>query len=747
MSANTIIQNEKKLVYEFGSFRLDTFERQLFNEGQVISLPPKVFETLLALVENSGQIMEKRELLNLVWPDSFVEEGSLTQNIFHLRKALGDAGENNRFIETLPRRGYRFVAEVSFVWEPLSAQPQLAKLSATTAPYEAAPNVLFPKAFDARLSALPPAPTRRWLWPVAGVLLLALIALAILFRFFLSPSWAPALPMQVVKLTTHGKALHPAISPDGKYVAYAVVQEGEQSLWVRQVASVSNLQIVSPKPTFYRGTTFSPDSSHVYYLAYDNPPANRLMLGTIYKIPVLGGTPEKVIEDVDSPISFSPDGRRIAFIRFAPAAYKHHLVIADADGSNERTLLTRPQQNGFAANQVVWSPNGKALICAIKQQDSKGVFINLMEFDGETGTGKVIGKKEWNFIGGMGWTRQGNVLIVTGWDRASCVLADQIWQIPYPTGEARRITYDVNGYWGISTAREAAALVTIQAHRSSHLYVATDGDFQNAKRITSGFGDYFSDNLGLAWTPDNKIVYSTTAAGNPDIWMMGADGSDQKQLTTDERADLWPQVTADGRTIIFLSERKGPTHIWRMNLDGTETTQLTNSLGDFTPNLSPDGRWVVYFSEANGAAGLWKVSIDGGEPIRLSQQVLSNPVISPDGKTIACLYQQPETLEKRIALVDFETGEIIRFLDSHKLGVTPRRVSWTRDGKGLTFVATNKGVSNLWVLPIEGGEEKPLTDFQTGRIFRFAWSMDGKRMVFERGEDINDVVLITNFAD
>ncbi|MEW6210018.1 MAG: hypothetical protein AB1631_16750, partial [Acidobacteriota bacterium] len=357
------------------------------------------------------------------------------------------------------------------------------------------------------------------------------------------------------------------------------------------------------------------------------------------------------------------------------------------------------------------------------------------------GSERLLTPQQWNYVGQIAWQSDGCGFMVAGWDKESCVLADQLWHVSYPEGETRRITNDLNGYNGVSLSSDLSALVTVQSLRMSKIFTAAAGQENQASPITSGFGDYLSDRLGMAWTPDGRIVYSSAASGNPDIWIMNADGTNQKQLTMDARGDFLPSVTPDSRYIVFVSERAGPTNIWRMNIDGTDPRRLTDGMGEFTPSLSPDGQWVIYYSEGENP-GVWKVSINGGAPSLIYDGYLSQPTVSPDGKMIAGFRFDKESVRMKITIISVEDGQLIKSLDDAEM-VHLSSLRWTPDSRALTYIRTQQGVSNIWLHPLDGAARQ-LTEFKSDRLFRYAWSADRKRLAFERGSDINDIVLINN---
>ena len=205
-------------------------------------------------------------------------------------------------------------------------------------------------------------------------------------------------------------------------------------------------------------------------------------------------------------------------------------------------------------------------------------------------------------------------------------------------------------------------------------------------------------------------------------------------------------MTPDGRYIVFASNRAGKSsNLWRMDADGGHPKQLTNGIEDNGPQCSPDSRWVVYGGVVSGKAALWKVSIDGGNPVQLTNEDSDAPVVSPDGKWIACRYWNEQSdSPQRIAVIPFEGGEPIKLFDGPQPGPGGQRIRWTPDGRAITYVETRGGVANIWSQSIDGGPARRLTDFKDQLIFAHDWSYDGKQLVCARGAVVRTIGLWTD---
>ena len=560
--------------------------------------------------------------------------------------------------------------------------------------------------------------------------------------------------MKLTRLTATGKATRASISPDGNYVVHAMADGGAQSLWVRQTATGSNVQIVPPSNVEYWGITFSRDGNYVYYVTKEM--TNRM--GFLFRVPVLGGTPLMLIKDVDSPITISPDSQQIAFIRWDPLEEESGLWIANADGTSAHKLATRHDPEIFASAPA-WSPDGKTIVCLIEVQESGAAYSSLFAVRASDGEQKQITSKRWAPVparnGRVTWFADDG-LILNAADEGSA-LVTQLWYVSYPDGQARRITQDISNHTDVTLTGDSSALVTVQSDLQTNVWSSQAGDTSEAKQLTTGKG---RDGVSVSWMADGKILYDSIVSGNADIWIMNSDGSNQKQLTSDTHFDYYPVASPDGDYIVFISERTGTAHVWRMNADGSNPTQLTSgNTSDTTPVITPDSRWVVYHSSKEGGT-FWKVSIDGGKPdqitstARISDRIkasgdVRHPALSPDGQHIACWslgdYREGSS-QKHFMLGTLPfTGEAeVKTFEVPQTTSFESNLQWSADGRAVFYVDTRSGVSNIWSQPLDGTLPKQMTNFKSDLIYDFAWARDGKLAV-SRGNSASDVVLIKDF--
>ncbi len=583
----------------------------------------------------------------------------------------------------------------------------------------------------------PPMKDRKpWLWVAmgaSGALVIGLVV--ILVGQFISggnrgtESGAPFSDVRITKLTNTGKSEQAVISPDGKYIAHAVNDGDKQSLWVRHVATSRNVEILPALEGRFSGISFSRDSNYIYYTVIEK---NR-PVAILYQIGALGGSPKRLIEDVDSPISISPDNNQFVFLRGFPILRRHELVIANMDGSGERTLAVRtsPQVYYYPA----WSPDGKVIACTAGTGVG-GAYMNVVAVNVADGSEKSITPETWIDVGRVSWVKDGTALIMTAADQTSKV--SQVWRVSYPTGESRRITNDLNQYVSASLTEDSNTLAVVERDSLANLWTAHSGDTARARQITSGAGKYGR----VSWTPDGKLLYNARDGGDLNIWRMDADGSNQKQLTADSGMNFHAAASPDGRYIVFASSRgvgSNDYNIWRMDADGANPRQLTRGNSDVSPTFSPDGKWVVFQSHVSSRPHLWRVPIDGGDATQLTNTTSWPPTVSPDGKYIACGYWD-EQLNSRVsvALIPFDGGQPIK-----SFNIPIGLIRWTADSSGLMFIDNKGGASNIWLQPLAGGEPKQLTNFTSDLIFSFDWSRD-RQFALSRGIATSDVFIISN---
>jgi Tol biopolymer transport system component/DNA-binding winged helix-turn-helix (wHTH) protein len=523
--------------FKFEPFELNLQTRELRKFDVRIRLADQPFQILTMLLERPGEIVTREDLQKRLWPDgTFVDfELSLNAAIKKLRQALGDSADEPRFIETFPRRGYRFIAPIEEIIPATSvATPEKR-------------------------------PSRGVIVGIVALILIAVLVFALYRVRVRDKAFVAFQEMKITRVTATGKTVSAAISPDGKYVAHVMSGPDGQSVWLRHMASGSDVQILPAIKVEYGNLNFSADGNSIYYGRGEQEgfPGK----GSIYETALFGGVTHRIITDADAgphQFSVSPDGKRLAFIR-SDQKQGNAVMIANSDGTGVRKLAERTGDNFFSP--VAWSPDGKGVACGDYDASRHKASVILIPAQG--GPEKVLATGPWAIVVALEWLPTGRGLLAAGGAQENCCW--QLWDISYPTGEVHRLTNDLDSYTGISLAADAQTLVSTQIHGVSNVWVASDPKLERAQQIT------FSDgwNAGIYWTPEGKIVYNSNATGVFNIWITTPDGSNPKQLTDDRTFCTSPRVTADGRYIVFLSGRSGMSHVWRMDIDGSNPIELT----------------------------------------------------------------------------------------------------------------------------------------------------------------------------
>jgi serine/threonine protein kinase len=558
---------------------------------------------------------------------------------------------------------------------------------------------------------------------IAALVILAVVAFAG-YKFLTRPHSLNLQNMQITKLTDSGKATGVAISPDGRYIVYVLTDGEQQSLWVRNVATKSDVQVLAPDVVSFAGLTFSPDGNYVYFVRSDKSTTNFRYL---YMMPVLGGTPRQLVRDVDSPLSFSADGKQFAFMRGVPERTTVEVRVANVDGSNDHLLAALPDWPGFM-NGVAWSPDGKTILASGLQmaKEIKWVLNAINVADGAV-------KELISGSAGLGrpaWSPDGNSFLIS--IELQPENRSQLWMVSYPAGERTRFSNDLSDYGpSLEMTQDGKMLVALEHSESAHIWIAPAGKTAQAKQITTGG----TPDDGIAPGPAGKLLVRSRGS---DLALMNNDGS-QRALLRPNLLNYMSMSACGDRYLVFDSYEENKLRLLRTDADGSNTLKLHDDV--FNSNCSPDGNWVLFDS----AHKLYRVPIDGGTPLELfsSPNGISTVVISPDGKWIACGYQEllPAPTSK-LAVIPAEGGAPVNVFVRPIGG---QKLHWSPDQKSLQYLLTRRGATNVWEQPLSGGPPRPATDFTSGQIFDFAWSRDGKQLLLAKGENTSDVLLISNF--
>jgi len=529
------------------------------------------------------------------------------------------------------------------------------------------------------------------------------------------------------------------ISPDGKYVGYSVGEAGKHSIHVRELGTGSDLRVTPVSDSDFSGLSFSPDGTFVYYLE------NQAETATLYRVSKLGGGQRPILENVNTAVTFSPDGSQIAFVRSNNALDPADLVIAPAGGGLSSVLVRRTlQDNRFFSSDMqgpgpAWSPNGKSIACVTHGLGPKLAEVSLEVIDVESRTARPLKAGPWNYIWRITWLGDGSGMIVAATETPGgpgqlYLVGDQA---------TRQITNDPNNYTLVSGSRDSSVFVTRNVERSSSIWRLSLVESPPATisvEQKKGLGEVERGTEG-------RLIYSVFDGKNINLWLQEGNGTRQLTFESDNSK---PTMSPDGRYIVFCSTRAGTMNIWRMNSDGTQPLQLTTGTYEDLPSVTADSKWVIYRTGIDTR----KVSIDGGPSLILLNREVQGPTLSPDGRLLAFFVNdQPDSQVWHLEIYDLTLRSTVKWFalpDStspfNGMSLTPdNRLRWTPDGEDLAYVSSSSGASNIWIQRLKGGQFRKLTDFKEAEITSFAWSDDGRQIVLVRDTRAYVPVLVRLF--
>jgi serine/threonine protein kinase/Tol biopolymer transport system component len=557
------------------------------------------------------------------------------------------------------------------------------------------------------------------LWAVMGLVLL----LAIAFGVYKATHRAPGVNVQNIqfeRLTESGKATQVGISPDGRYIVY-VLKNGElQSLWVRQVATRSDIQVLAPSAVAFVGTTFSPDGNYIYFVRSDTGTANYRYL---FVMPSLGGNPQQIAKDVDSLPTFSPDGSQMIFARGIPGKGTDFILI-NKDGSQERVIKSLSVQ---APSTVDWSPDGK-MIAYGAVYVGKEIAFGLETMNVSDGVVKRLYTSP-DPIGATVWFGDQSGMLAVINDRKQGI--NQISYFSYPDGKRDRFTADLSSYafCCLDVTSDDKKLVAVQSNISSDVYLMPGGDSSQARQVTSG------EPILFAGMGQSHIIGANQRF---ELVEMNLDGSNSHPFLTG--FDRIQNVAPCGDHIAITALKDG-LDIWLVDKEGHDPKRVTHVGRVGNVSCSPDGK-TVYFTDGNQ---IMQVPASGGDPTPVTQFPKNSGFLffSPDGKYQGVLFGGAEfNFRVHCRVMSVSDGKTaIEF----ELPLGADQPKFSPDSKTVQYLFTRDGARNVWAQPISGRAPYKVTNFASGDAFSFSWSPDGKTLLMTRGAVKSDVVLMTNF--
>ncbi len=779
---------ERKEIYEFGTFRLDISEHifSSLDGAKTPSLPEKAFQTLCILVRNHGHLLTKQELLDQVWPDSYVEENNLDKCIHAIRNALNEKSSEVRYIQTVRKHGYRFVADVRQVDAPSAFSP----IGVISEKKETAPETVLPpagkvKSASARVSnprttksgqhaiismsdwqaiversetqksteasddghlaletgagdAKPLASAKQetsngdgrrrsktLVRSIAafGLIIVSVAAVILGVKFWRNQSHDISKPVAQRRLTVEGGVTRAAISHDGRFAAVAQnaalilfdIENGGQRVLIPASKDIRIMTIAFPS-----------DGSGIYFGT--RQAASSLV--SLFSIPLGGGEPTKILDDIYGSLSFSPDNKKIAFVRRYAELNEYALLTADADGSNIGKLASSRLPNRFEGLPA-WSPDGSKILCpAVSVED--GFHFTIARIEVSTGLVDFVPDQRWTALSSVVWLSDSRKIVLAGQDPKS--INSQIWRVDAETGGTQRVTDDSFVYESIGGTPDGRSIVAVKVRQSSHVWLLGD----QAVQLTAGFDN--KDGVGgLAWSGDGTFFYHSRASGRDAIWRMQMDGSSATEITLDSAGGF--AISPNGRLLAFQG-KQSTDHlgIQIIDLAGGSQRSLTQNVTAAAPTFFPDGKRIVY-SQYDDKQSLHEISIEGGRSKMISQEYRGAwaPSVSPSGKFIAFAFNRVQTgnLEAGIAIIAANDSKQV--VSSHPVRIptgSPYEeptIQWSSDETEVYFIQIDNSVSNIMKLRLADGSVSAVTNFTDGRIFNFALEPGGSRILVARG--------------
>ena len=555
----------------------------------------------------------------------------------------------------------------------------------------------------------------------------------------------------IAQITNTGKALQAAISPDGKYVLNVQNDNGLQSLWLRNVPTGSDTQIVPPAAAVYRSLIFSPDGNYVYF--------RKAGIGTqsewdLYRTPVLGGTPQLILRDLDTGIAFSPDGHRIAYARANdPEVGKYRLLTANSDGSDETILQIAANGAGDLPRSMAWSPDGKKITYTLFTLGDVLGTIKSFDIAGKQEEPLAVFKNELLFD--IAWLPGGKWLLARYDQKGPSYVRSQIGMVSQSGGQIQPVTRDTNEYETLTLSADGKTAATVQVRTAYSLSLLPGAGVQADTPVQPL--SQAQDVQSVAWTAEGKLLVSDGQS----VRQMNPDGGQQSTILSDPNSWIADVARCGDRYIIVAWAFHGGTnqvHLWRINPDGSNPTQLTDGVFDRYPVCSPDAKWVYYGDVVPHFSK--RVLLEGGKPEPVPASDVhdmygfgAGEAMSPDGKRLIFNSEisGPNSVAfSKLALVTLDStsqSAPILFQPDPRMatgggtGFT-NVMTFTPDGKSVAYIVRDQGVDNIFVQPLDGSPGHQITNFTSEHIAEFQWSPDGKTLAVARAQNTSDVVLL-----
>jgi DNA-binding winged helix-turn-helix (wHTH) protein/Tol biopolymer transport system component len=698
VAAREAAERDTPELYEFGPFRLEPAERKLMRGSEVVALTPKAFDTLVVLVRNSGHLLEKDELIQTLWPDSFVEEGNLTNNISLLRKALGEEPE---YIETVPKKGYRFVGAVRQLPETRVVRAEERPVGPEELATEAKRRQLEQLLTVASIQVKPRG--TRWVVVAAGLVAFLVIGGFVRWR----RAERPPDRSQWVQLTgLPDSASQPALSPDGRMVAFIrgpLTWIGPGQIYVKPLPDGEPVQLTHDD-VMKSDPTFSPDGSRIAYTTVD---VEKFQWDT-WVVPTLRGEPERLMRNASGLIWTGP--QRVLFSEIKQGIHMG-VVAAQESRLGERDVYL-PTDEPAMAHRSYLSPDGKWVLVAEMDEDHEWLPCRVVPMDGSS-PGRRVGPLTRSCMSAA-WSPDGRWMYFT----ANAGGVNHIWRQKFPEGRPEQVTFGPTEEEGVAMAPDGRSLVTAVAMQNSSLWVH---DAKGTRQILAE-----RNGRNPKFTPDGKsLCYLTVKeATSKFAWFNNPGELRMANLETGQSDTVFSDfdvrdydVSADSKEIVIeTTDPVGKHRLWLAQLDHSLPPKEIQNIEGVQPRFGPTGE--IFFRHAEA---VYRMRPDGtGLRKAIEGTIYLFWGVSPDGRWISTWAPVPGKGTPAIMAFSLDGGRAVQ------VGGSLAFLSWTLDGRSALL-------GGSYFVPLAAGESLPKVPeggFQSGEEIA---KLPGARRIDEGG--------------
>lgn len=712
------MSNEINSLYDFAEFRFDGKKNKLWKNNEPLLLSPKSLELLAFLLEQQGKFVSKEEIFEKVWAGTFVEDGVLTQNIYTLRKALGNDSDGSPIIENKTRLGYRVTVPIVKTSGESGVRSEEKEIESQNSP-------------SSRL--LPP-------YSLTAIAVIALIIISSIVYLFLRPN--PRLPIESVKftqLTNTGNLTNATFSPDGNFLAFV---RGDK-IFLKDLVSNREIPLDIPNIRKFSSLQFSADGNFLYFR--DNNA--RYSTAKILKTSRFGGEAKIVAENSFGGFSISPDDKILAYYKNERSDV-NRLVVKNLETKEEKAIFETLYSGMFNSEVApILSPNGKKILQINQWWGS--LIGQIFVIDVESGKAEELKLPRLRRFGQAAWFPDEKSFVISASEDGRYF---HLWKVSYPNGFTQALTVGLTSYNQPVISADGKKILALQSIVNANLFTADAENLNEQKQITGGNTNRHGI-LSLAWADDQRIVYASQPENETveNLWVTDTEGRSNKKITQETRFSA-NTLSSDGKFVYYNINRNRVANINKVSLNEENLTEVTNeSVGNRrSPQVTADGNWLYYvLLDANGGRLMRRNMIEQKEEVFLADDNVQCGIflmLSADGKFLGCFNSRPNSTVSakytaEIAVISTE-DKSVKFMqvDGNRF---PFRFS--PDSKAVEFLANLDNGMQIMRQGFDETEAKPILQMPKDYIFNFAWAKDGKKLAISRGQQYRDAVLLTEF--